>query len=549
MNIPQPLSHVFRRSGSFRRLDPLTLALLTLCILVAAAALAVWRPPSHRSPLAVIKYGPAATVVASATSVTNGVPGPTAPLAAAATAIPSPVPPTATPTVLRPGAILTNRIDASLDGSRDGDVVIASRAATASGCDRWYLDIYAYKNGTAGGTDGPPPAASVRGVFDSTAAYDPYGPLLPEPAKSGQNCAHQLDLMGVQTLIGGAMPVVLATVTQPDQSQRLIAITLPAGADQAKVVFDATIAAGATVRLLDGPSRIELVENAFADGVPAALRAGQAPVGVLERTISGTDSGLAVTAGKLSPACGDGTIAARVESDGQRWLRVRCAVGTGDGQAVYRLAPGLQISPSGAVWSSLRDGDEVSVTVDGASLAVLDPRSAVPTVTALTLRGAAAARTAATATPPAAATTAAPPSPSPTRTATATATAAPTRPAVPVASAQPPPAQPAPAQPASAQPAPAQPAPVQPAPAQPAPVRPAPAEPAPVQSAPVAPATVQPATRPPAPTNPPAPAPVPPTAVPPPQPPPGPSGGLAPAPTVRPAPAGGGGLTPPTPVP
>ncbi|MHB8578145.1 MAG: hypothetical protein ACYDCQ_22775, partial [Dehalococcoidia bacterium] len=74
------------------------------------------------------------------------------------------------------------RINAALDGSTAGDAIVASGVSTAGGCDRLFLDIYAYSV----------PAARFVDVFDgSTGGSAGSGTrpgeaprLLPQPVKT-----------------------------------------------------------------------------------------------------------------------------------------------------------------------------------------------------------------------------------------------------------------------------------------------------------------------------------------------------------------------------
>src|SRR4051794_9814770 len=107
----------------------LTVGVVTL-LAVAAGAYARSRTTTSRGSAAVAAVEtPQATAAAGSQA-----PGPVATPVPRASDIPD-------AQLLRPGAVLVKRFNASLDGSPTGQAIVASRIPAAGGCDHWYLDV------------------------------------------------------------------------------------------------------------------------------------------------------------------------------------------------------------------------------------------------------------------------------------------------------------------------------------------------------------------------------------------------------------------------
>ncbi len=426
--------------------------------------------------------------------------------------------------VLRPGAVLAQRLNVSLDGSDAGNTVVSSHATSTIGCDRPFLDIYAYDT----------VAGRFADVYDATAGGTDT-PLL-ATASSEQGCFPRVGLLDSRTFEGINRPVLITTVLSATRTH-VVAIGVPAQGPQGilsakpRVMLDLFAGPDAVVRVLDSPARVEISEPAFAPDIAALTEPGMGSVGAFRQVLGGQAGRVAVIMHSLTPGCYSGTVVARLELNGERWLRIKCPAGSSTADAVFVLADGASISPAGAAFESIQTGDPITVVADGMVRSPADAHSAVAIASSVQLTGAGAARFVLSPT----ATTAVGPAP----TAAASATTVPTV------------ALPAP-RPAVTNGAPAAPAPVviAPRPAAPAPVAPQPAIVAPRPAAP-APAAVAPA-----PITEPAPLPVAPRPAPatvtapvistqPPTPPPA-AGGLAPAPTAPTSAPPAGGLAPPT---
>ena len=215
--------------------------------------------------------------------------------------------------VLRPGATLVKRINASLDGSATGEAIVASRVDVTGGCPRWYLDVYAFVAGKGGFAD----------VFDAGS-----GPaqLLPPPTNTDAGCFPRVDLLDVRTFAGGDEPLAVATIPQADGRTRLVALSMSAGAGTPLVNYDAFIPSGATVRVVGSPSTVEVTQSAFAPPVAGVYDpARQGAVGIYREQLAGQGTRLSVTAHDFVPACTAGTLGSRAEVQGSRWLRIDCS--------------------------------------------------------------------------------------------------------------------------------------------------------------------------------------------------------------------------------
>jgi hypothetical protein len=425
--------------------------------------------------------------------------------------------------VLRPGALLGQRLNVPLDGSATGNIVVSSHVSSVTGCDRWFFDIYAYDAATGRFAD----------VYDGSTGGSGSAPLLVPPVKSDLGCYPRVNMVEARTFDGMSRPAIIATVLLADRSTHLAAIGSTGPAAKPQILLDLVAGPGALVRVLDSPARVEVTEQAFAPTIPGVTDPGLGPVGTFQQVLGGRGGSLAVLSRSFTPACYTGTVAARRELNGERWLRITCPPGSSGGDAVFVLSAGAEVSPAGASFDAIRPGDQVVVAVDGTARSPGDAASAAALASGIQLTGAAAGRFA----PSPTATTGNSPLTTPTTISTAAATLAPTAPRPPTTNsgaAAPPVA--APAVPRAVAPIPAAPAPVVIAPAAPRPVAPAAAAPAPAAPRPAvvapAPATVLPAAQP-APPVIPIEAPTPPPA----------AGGLAPAPS---APPPAGGLAPPT---
>jgi len=409
--------------------------------------------------------------------------------------------------LLRPGAALSSRVNVSLDGSPTGQALIVSRLPVAGGCDRWFLDLFSYNASTGAFAD----------VFDAiTARASDGSALLPSAAVANGRCLPQIDLVAATQLEGGAAPVALAAIREADGSERLLALALRPGQQQASVTFDQVFPAGATVRLSADAAQVEVAQLASGPSIPGLYAPADGPVGVVVQRFGGQNTGLHDLGARFQPSCSAGAVGVAATSGGKRWLRVECQALGVRGRSVFVVSPVAPFTPAGTSWDTLEPGDLVTLTLDPNSQ--LGDTTESATATAMAVRVDSALPASPTPGP------ALPPGLAPTAVINSGAPAIAPAPLQSVS-------QPAPVAPAPAPAAPPAAAPVAPVPAVAPADQPAPytgtddSSPAPAVAVPAAPVATAP---PPAPTEPPA-----------------PSGGLAPPPASTQAPSGGGGLAPP----
>ena len=350
-------------------------AVLAVLVMAAGVAVAIVRPFSHSDLASLVaaepKVAPADNTTATLASIATG---PALPKASDLT----------TEQLVRPGAELIKRLDASLDGSVTGNVVVASRIPSPGGCDRLFLDVFAFDKSAGRFVD----------VFDGNGLSNAAGPLLPPPTRTDQGCQPQLAVLDTASFDGGSVRLVVAGITLADGRLRVVALGPGQQSGRAQVVYDVTTGPGGSARLLDSPKRLEITEDAFAPATPGVADAGLGPVGTFRQVFGGTGETLTVVSRSFLPSCYSGTIAAKAVINSERWLRVHCTglSGTRGSDTVYVVAAGAAVQPPAATLESIFIGDEVAVTVDGTVRPPGDARSSVAVASGLQLIGSAAAR-------------------------------------------------------------------------------------------------------------------------------------------------------------
>ncbi len=381
LRLPGP--HVPRPAAG-RQVALASASLLVVLLLIAGVALVVSRRSSRGgSPVAATVEATAAATVAASRS-TPFASREATPIRAAALA---------DDRVLRPGATLVKRLNVSLDGSANGNAVVASRVSSPAGCDRWFLDVYAYDQAAARFVD----------LFDGTAANPPgtgiAAALLSAPVKNERGCFPRVDLLDSRTFESMNRPVAIAAIAGTDGRTRVVAISIANQSNTIELLYDLTAGVGGAVQLLDNPSRVELSENAFAPAIAGITDPGLGAVGTFQQILGGSGGTFGVLSRTLISACSDGTVAAKQEIGGERWLRLKCRASSGGGNAVFVLAVGAGIQPAGASFERLLVGDDVTLSLDGTVRPPGDAANAVAVASAVRVRGISAGRFAPVASP------------------------------------------------------------------------------------------------------------------------------------------------------
>lgn len=271
--------------------------------------------------------------------------------------------------LLRPGAELQSEIDLPLDGSATGQVAVASRYTVTNGCEPQFADLFSVVGG------------KWTRVFAASDESLPYGAILPQPARSSAGCFPKIRLFSAEPAGPSGKALLLLGVAYADTSLRLVTLGWDDAAGAPAIKYDWRTGTNGT--LVRNGNSVQIAEDA---GMPPALSGAgvPGPIGRLSQVVTLADGSASVTSRQLSPTCdrgkvGSGTTRGLPEDGSDPILVLQCPSGI-----TAALVPSqIALSPSGVLWTDIRDGDSVQVEFDPASLEPDSLETAVPTLATL----------------------------------------------------------------------------------------------------------------------------------------------------------------------
>lgn len=325
---------------------------LWIVIVGAVFGLVTHRIGSERRPKATPAFGQAASAPAPARPA-----GGSAAAGAAATAQPTPGVPlpnaavVADSALLRPGAVVVDRVNLPGFGPDPGAAVLYSEAPAADGCRQPFIDLLR-----------PDGRGGWAPICDATAAPAGGPPLAPPVARTDAGCFPAVALFSVRPLERDGPPYALMVVTQADGTQRIVALAWNGITHQTAVLSDQRTAPGAEIALRDGqPAVLSVSEPVFLPAAVDAPAATAQPIGRLTRPFTWAGAGFAPSAGTFTLNCLSGTVARLLTNAPGPGLLLRCD-GGGGAFAAVSLSADTQFG-GGYGLTDLAVGDDVTVAL------------------------------------------------------------------------------------------------------------------------------------------------------------------------------------------